>query len=205
MPKIIEPVLTPQDAEWGRQVNARQRDSEAFQDRFGKEQAANNKATAAALASLTQQLQQISAVQKATPIPAATGSTVTPISATSTSFTTVASAILSVPADRTTANFMLVGSVALLDTVTGGIAAPPSARFLIGSNAYPRSSGVPATKDSGASMVNNVSTVGAGGTLDVTGLESITIQLQVAVFHGTAYATASASNFATFGAQISFS
>lgn len=205
MPKIIEPILTPQDAAWGRQVNLRQLELEQGHDRSLKEQAATNKSTAAALDTLTRQLNQIIAVQNAVPVPAASTITVSPISASSTSFTQVATTTISVPPGKTFANLALLGSVALLDTVTGGVAAPPDARFSISGTPYPRANGIPGTKDAGASTVNNVVVVGASAAVDVTGLMSVTVDLEVRVFHATAYATSSPSNFASLSVQGMFS
>lgn len=198
MPKIIEPVLTPRDLPWARQTMERLASVESAVDRLATDLLASNKGLASALAALGKQI-------NALPIPASDANTQTPISATSASWTTKAAVTLAVPGGKTMANISAVGSIALLDTVTGGVAAPPSARFLIGGASYPLANGVPATKDAGASQVNNVVTLGAATQLSVSGGGTVTVELQVSVPHSTAYATNSFANFATLSVQALFS
>ena len=139
------------------------------------------------------------------PIPLASSSTVQPTSANSQSFVTKATASLVVPEGKTRAVVGLYGTVVLLDTVSGGVAAPPYTRFLISGQALPLDGGVPAAKESGASQVNNVCTIAASTELALlTPGATLSAALQVSVFHSTAYATASAGNFATISMQATF-
>lgn len=59
MPKILEPILTPQDAAWGRQVNDRLNDHETALNRFSLEQVATNKGVAGSVSSLSEQIRDL--------------------------------------------------------------------------------------------------------------------------------------------------
>jgi len=135
----------------------------------------------------------------------AASSTVNAINANSSSFVTKASTSVVVPANKTTAVVSVSGGLALLDTVSGGVAAPPIGRMLVNGALLPNiTSGIPATKDSGAANVNNVLFIAGASTITVTPGSSITAEIQVQVFHLTAYAANSASNYATVALQITF-
>jgi hypothetical protein len=173
--------------------------------RLGIDLKASNKGLAAALAAVGKQVAALAGVVAALPIMASAANTASPVNANTSSWATKASVTIPVPTSKTTASLSTIGSVALLDTVTGGIAAPPSARFLIEGTVYPITNGVPASKDPGASSVNNVVPLGPAATPNVPGQSSIPVALQVSVPHATAYATNSSSNFATLSAQAIFS
>ena len=199
MPKILEPLdLPPRSIPWARDLTTRVGDLEGKLARLDTDLRTSNKGLAAALSALSDQV-------RALPTSASSATTVSPINAISSSWTTKATVTIPVSAGKNTASLSIIGSIALLDTVTGGIAAPPSARFLVNGVAYPLTNGVPAAKDSGASHVNNVVTLGAAVALSVGDLDEIEIDLQVSVFHSSAYATNSSSNFATLSAQAIFS
>lgn len=59
MPKVLEPVLTPQDLPWGRQTNARLGDLERNGERSALEQIATNKGLAASLSNLSEQVRDL--------------------------------------------------------------------------------------------------------------------------------------------------
>lgn len=150
---------------------------------------------------------EIVAVQNALPVMQANSDTNSPISADSTSFVTKASTSITIPEGKTRGTLSMLGTVSLLDTVSGGITPAPYARFWIdGYGAYPISGGVPGSKDPGASAVNNVVSLSFARQFNsLTPGGTLTVNLQVAVFHATAYATASASNFATLSVNGTFS
>lgn len=199
MPKILEPLdLPPRSIPWARDLTARVGNLEGALARLDTDLRASNKGLAAALSALGDQI-------RALPILASSATTASPINAISSSWTTKATVTIPTSPGKNTASLSIIGSIALLDTVTGGIAAPPSARFLVNGVPYPLTNGVPAAKDSGVSQVNNVVTLGAAVALSVGDVSEIIVDLQVSVFHSSAYATNSSSNFATLSAQAIFS
>lgn len=192
-------VLSPEDAPWARSVNTRLSDLEREMERTKVEASAMGKGLEASLAGIQRTILAMG-------IGAASSAVASPVSATAATFTTIVSTVLEVPRGRTRGIFSLSGSLALLDTVTGGTAVAPQARFLIQGSPRPLSGtvGIPAAKDSGASRVNNVITMADAVELVVSEGTLITAELQVAVYHATAFATPSPSNFATVAMQATF-
>lgn len=197
----------PTEAEqWGRALEGEVKGAQTAITGLDQDLRGLNRYTAASLKGIANQLQKISETIEALPVTTADSEVVTAISSSTLGFVTMATGTLTVPENKTQAVLFMSGTIALLDTVTGGIAAPPYARFLVqSSETLPTASGVPATKDAGASSVNNVVSLSATSTL--TGLTpgaSVTVELQVEVFHASAYATGSPSNFASLAVQGTF-
>lgn len=187
-----------------RQVSTLTATTTALAAQQGQITAAQASITAAQIA-ITNQQNQIIATQKAIPITRASAGTVSPTLANAAAWVAKAGVAITVPAGKTSATVTMVGSVALLDTTTGGVAAPFDTRFTIFGVPYPRANGVPATKDPGASRVNNVVTVAGSATISVTPGSTLQVNIEVYSAHTTAFATASISNFATLSATATFS
>lgn len=194
-------ILSPQDAAWGRWVNDRIATLERQGEQRDTEITATSKGMQASLGGMQETILSAGLTM-------ASATTVSPTSANSASWVTKATTMLTVPSGRSRAIASLSGAVALLDTASaGGVAAPPSARFVIAGLYAPLidGRGVPATKDSGASAVNNVITLSAALEIgNLTPGTKIVADLQVYTAHATAYATASPSNFATIALQATF-
>jgi phage tail sheath gpL-like len=185
--------------DWGRALETDVVGTKKALEIVGQNIGAQNRATAASLQELSRQIVSL-------PVTLADSDTVSPISSTTLAWVTKATVNLTVPENKTSCVLFAGASLALLDTVTGGIAAPPYARILVESTtALPISNGVPATKDAGASNVNNVVSFSGTHSLSVTPGDTVTVELQVQVYHASAYGTASSSNFATLAVQATFS
>ena len=185
--------------DWGRALETDVVGTKKALEIVGQNIGAQNRATAASLQELSRQIVSI-------PVTLADSDTVSPISSTTLAWVTKATVNLTVPENKTSCVLFAGASLALLDTVTGGVAAPPYARILVESTtALPISNGVPATKDAGASNVNNVVSFSGTHSLSVTPGDTVTVELQVQVYHASAYGTASSSNFATLAVQATFS
>ena len=185
--------------DWGRALETDVVGAKKALEIVGQNIGAQNRAIAASLQELSRQIVSL-------PVTLADSNTVSPISSTTLAWVTKATVNLTVPKNKTSCVLFAGASLALLDTVTGGIAAPPYARILVESTtALPISNGVPATKDAGASNVNNVVSFSGTHSLSVTPGDTVTVELQVRVYHASAYGTASSSNFATLAVQATFS
>lgn len=190
--------LPPGSQAFARETIRRIEELQRNRESDSSDQNATNKGLAASMVQLSKQL-------NAMPVTVTFGATASPTSANSSAWVTKASATIVVPAGKSTCSIIATGNLMLLDTVSGGVAAPPNARFLINGIALPLGGGIPATKDSGASQVNNVVSLSATTTLNVTNLSSFTVEMQASVFHATAYASPSGGNAATFGGTAIFS
>lgn len=121
--------------------------------------------------------------------------------AASAAWVTYASTSLFVPAGKSTAKLLAIGSGAILDTLTGGITSS-DCRVVIQGGA---SGSFPASKDSGAMVVNNVLKAEAVATL--SGLapgDELVFEFQIKALNGTAF-PAQAQNFAQITALGVFS
>lgn len=118
----------------------------------------------------------------------------------SSSYATYATVSFIVPAGKTTMNVMCIGSGAVLDATTGGITTAYG-RCVIGSSVGGE---FPASKDAGASQVNNVITSSHTGTFSVVPGSTIVVAFQMYGLSPTAF-PARPSNFAQLSAQAVFS
>jgi len=192
--------------DWGRALETDVVGTKKALEIVGQNIGAQNRATAASLQELSRQIVSLYETIDSIPVTVADSDTVSPISSTTLAWVTKATVNLTVPENKTSCVLFAGASLALLDTVTGGIAAPPYARILVESTtALPIPNGVPATKDAGASNVNNVVSFSGTHSLSVTPGDTVTVELQVQVYHASAYGTASSSNFATLAVQATFS
>lgn len=195
---IQNPNVSPESLPWAKEITQAIRDLQRQADRATQDTINNNKQLNGSINVLTQTI-------NAMPVSVADVDTVSPTSANTATWTTKATATVKAPEGKRNLTLSISGTLVLLDTVSGGFAAPPSARFLInGTTILPITQGVPAAKDSGASMVNNVVSLGSALNTSVVPGQVITVALQVSVVHSTAYATPSVGNLATVAVQGTF-
>lgn len=115
-------------------------------------------------------------------------------------FVTYATATLVVPAGKTQATIVGLGSATALDMTSGGLTSSV-ARILIGSST---SGEFPASKDAGASVVQNVLSAQHSRVYGVNPGGTITIELQIKALNPLPF-TAQPSNFAQITALGTFS
>lgn len=144
-------------------------------------------------ADLASQQTQILSTIAALPVTLTDSGSATNFSTTSTSLTTKATATVTVPAGKTRCQLIAVGGASIADTTTGGVATS-SARIVInGTNG----STFAASKDAGASVVNNILTPSFSRSM--TGLTpgaALNVTIQLAVSNAGAF-PAVASNMAS--------
>lgn len=199
MPKRPEPVLTPQDAAWGRWVSNSIESLEKLVASSGSAQTATNKGLAASLDAQARQIASISALQAAMPIQATSIDRTSPISATSSSFVDKASVSIDIPEGKTTASVLAIGAARITDTVTGGLTSS-DCRVVIAGDA---GGSFPAAKDAAVSQVINVLNATHARTFPVTPGEAFTVTMQVSALNASAFPS-SPANFAQIAVVASF-
>lgn len=147
---------------------------------------------------MNQSVSKIAATIAAMPVGAAGSASRTGFSLTA-GWVTYATVSVPVPAGKTKATVMALGSGTALDATSGGVTSIEGRVVISGGSGV----AVPSTKDAGASFVNNVVT--AMHTREISGATgSITAQLQMNPLNPAAF-PASAQNVAQISLYVSFS
>lgn len=198
MPKNPEPILTPQDAVWGRWVNEQIENLQRASERANREQDATNKGLAASLSALGDQIVDLRAIIDAIPLQVASDARATGFSL-SDSLTNKVADTITVPDDKTFVNVLCVGVGAALDTTTGGLTTAYG-RIVIGGSAGGLS---PAAKDHGATFVNNVVNATYARSFAVTPGSTFSVSMQMYGLNGAAF-PAQAANSAQIATIATF-
>lgn len=149
--------------------------------------------------SMASQVQQLTDLVNSMPLVRSSASRATGFGITA-SYATYASVSIVVPAGKTSMSIMAIGSGAALDATTGGVTTAYG-RCFVGSDFGGE---FPASKDAGASQVNNVITATQSGSYAVSPGSTISIGFQMYGLNGSAF-PARPSNFAQVSVVATFS
>ena len=177
---------------WARSAENRIISAESAITTLEQNSAGDNRAMAS-------QIQQLTDLVNSMPLVRSAASRATGFGITG-SYGTYASVSVTVPSGKRSMSIMVIGSGAVLDATTGGVTTAYG-RCVVGSDVGGE---FPASKDAGASQVNNVITATHAGSYAVAPGGVITIAFQMYGLNGSAF-PARVSNFAQVSVVATFS
>jgi len=194
VPRFEKSGLSRESRPWGRQVENLLKQLVRDSSRSGNSDLNANKTQNSTMAELSNQI-------RAMPIPVAAYTSDTGFSLAATRYFQVT---IPIPAGKTSMTLTAIANVAALDATSGG-AAVASASIEVGGSGFLHSSPiVPASKDAGASAVNNLITPAMG--FQQAGLipgSNLSVALAVFATNGSAF-PARSQNYATLTVSCIF-